>query len=66
MHRLTKAIITATEIMQMGYFYRYTCLYQSIDLCVLWGACYELFCVFGEFYASGMQEEEVPQSLVKI
>ena len=66
MHHLTTAIITSTEIMQTGYFYRYTCLDQSIGLCVLWDACYELFWVFGDFYASGTQEEEVPKSLVKI
>ena len=66
MHRLTKAIITSTEIMQTEYFYRYTCLDQSINLCVLSDECYELFCVFGDFCAAGTQEEEVPKSLVKI
>lgn len=52
--------------MQTGYFYRYTCLDQSINLCVLSDKCYELFCVFGDFCAAGTQEEEVPKSLVKI
>ena len=55
MHRSTTAIITATEITQKGYFYTYTCSDRSIDLCVLRDACYELFCVFGDFYASGTQ-----------
>ena len=43
-------IITATEITQTGCFYKYTCSDQSINLCILRDACYELFCVFGDFY----------------
>ena len=52
--------------MQTKYFYRYTCLDQSINLCVLSDKCYELFCVFGDFCAAGTQEGEVPKSPVKI
>ena len=26
---------------------------RSIDLCILWDAHHELFCIFGDFYASG-------------
>ena len=37
---------------------------QSIDLCILWDACHELFCIFGDFYVSGMQDAEVTKSLV--
>ena len=32
-------------------------------LYVLWDACHELFCVFGDFDASGMQHAEVTKSL---
>ena len=32
-------------------------------LCILRDTCYELFCVFGDFYASGMQDSEVTKSL---
>ena len=42
MHCLTTAI-TATEITRMGYFYKYTCSYQVIDLCILRDARHELF-----------------------
>ena len=45
-----------------GYFTK-TSSYQSIDLCVLWDACNLLFCIFGDFYASGMQDAEVTKSL---
>ena len=34
-----------------------------IILCILWDACHELFCVFGDFYASEMQDTEVKKSL---
>ena len=34
-----------------------------IDLCILRDACDELFCVFGDFYASGTQDTEVTKSL---
>ena len=39
--------------------------YGSIDLCVLRDACHELFCVFEDFYASGMQDTEVTKSLTQ-
>ena len=42
----------------MVYFYKYTCSDQGIDLCILLDACHELFCFFGDFYASGMQDAE--------
>ena len=50
MHRETAAMITATEITRTGYFYKYTSSDRSIDLCVLRNACYELFCVSGDFF----------------
>ena len=57
MYCKTIAIITATEIKQMGYFSKYTCLVQSIiDLCILWNACHELFCIFGDFFVSGTRD----------
>ena len=37
---------------------------RSIDLCVLQDACYELFCVFKDFYASETQDIEVTKSLL--
>ena len=49
------AIITAIEITWMGYFYKYTCSDRCINLCILQDAWHELFCFFGDFYASGMQ-----------
>ena len=58
MHCWTTAMITATEITWMGYFYKYTCSDRGIDLCVLQDACNELFCFFGDFYASGTQDAE--------
>ena len=36
---------------------------KLIVLCILWDACHELVCVFGDFYASGMQDTEVTKSL---
>ena len=30
---------------------------------IVWDACHELFCVFGDFYVSGMQDAEVTKSL---
>ena len=39
--------------------------YGSINLCVLQDACHELFCVFEDFYASGMQDTEVTKSLTQ-
>ena len=56
MHHSTTVIITATEITQMGSD-------QSIDLYVLQVGCHELFCVFGDFYASGKQDAEGIKSL---
>ena len=32
---------------------------RSIDLCVLQDAYHKLFCIFGDFYAPGVQETEV-------
>ena len=52
MHCETAAVITATEITRTEYLYKYTCSDRSIDLYVLRKACHELFCVFGDFYAS--------------
>ena len=63
MHPETAAVVTTTEITRTGYFYKYTCSNQSLNLCVLWDACYELFCVFGVFYASRTQDAEVTKSL---
>ena len=41
----------------------YKNIFRSIDLCVLRDASVELFCVFGDFYASGTQDAEVRKSL---
>ena len=38
-------------------------MFSSIDLCILRDACHELFCVFGDFYASGRQDAEITKSL---
>ena len=63
MHRQTTDIITAQKLRERaGYFYKYTCV-RSIDLSVLGEACREIFCAFGDFYASGMQDAKVPKSL---
>ena len=32
---------------------------QLINICILRDACRELLCVFGDFYASGTQDEEL-------
>ena len=37
---------------------------QSINLCVLRGTYHELFCIFRDFYVSGMQDAEVTKSLI--
>ena len=37
--------------------------YRSTDLCVPRDACYDLFCVFRDFYASLMQDAQVTKSL---
>ena len=39
---------------------------RSIDLCVLRDACHELFCIVGDFYASGPQVAEVTKSLLTV
>ena len=39
---------------------------RPIDLCVLRDACHELFCVLGDFYASGTQGAEVTKTLKTI
>ena len=54
--------MTATEITRTGYLYKYTCSDRLINLCILRDACHELFCIFGDFYASGMQDAEVTKS----
>ena len=65
MHCKTIAIITATEIKQMGYFSKYTCLVQSIDLCILRDACHELFASLRIFLCQGRgtRDAEVTKSL---
>ena len=54
-----------SEALSNGIFLQYTqsCSDCSIDLCILWDACHESFCVFGDFYASGMQDVEETKSL---
>ena len=43
---MTKALLNnSTEITPMGYFYKYTCSDRSINLCIQWDACHELFSV---------------------
>ena len=37
----------------MGYISKYTCLVQSIDLCILRDACHELFASLGIFLCQG-------------
>ena len=59
MHRST----TATEITRTGYSIIKTSSARSIDLCILKDACNELFCMFGDFYASGLQDSRVRKSL---
>ena len=41
----------------------YKNVFRSIDLCVLQDSCNELLWVFGDFYASGVQDAEVTKSL---
>ena len=55
---------TATEITRTGYSTKKESSSRSIVLCVLRDACHELFCVFGDFYASGTQDAEVTKSLL--
>ena len=54
----------ATEITQIGYSTK-TSSDRSINLYVLWDADQKLFCIFGDFYASGMQDAKVTKSLRK-
>ena len=63
MHCKTIAIITATEIKQMGYFSKYTCLVQSIMISAFYGMLPEKLCIFGDFFVSEMQNAEVTKSL---
>ena len=37
----------------------YKNIFKSLDLCVLTDTSSELFCIFGDFYAWGMQDSEV-------
>ena len=37
----------------MGYFYKYKCSDQLINLCILQDAIHELFSVFGDFMHQG-------------
>ena len=52
-------MITATEITWMGYFYKYTCSDQCIDLCILQDACHELlnFAPLGIFMHQGCRTQ---------
>ena len=60
MHPSTTAIITATEYTN-GIFLQIHMFRFFMDLCVHWIAIpwILLFCIFGDFYASGMQDAEV-------
>ena len=62
MHPSTTAIITATEY---GIFLQIHMLRFFMDLCVHWIAIpwILLFCIFGDFYASGMQYMQRLKSL---
>ena len=59
MHRET----TATEITRTEYSIIKTSSERSINLCILRDECNELFCIFGDFYASGLQDSRVTNSL---
>ena len=39
---------------------------MSINLCIQQDASIKLFCVVGDFYASGMQDAEVTKSLLRV
>ena len=56
-----------SEALTNGILLQYTqsCSDCSIDLCILWDACHELFYVFGDSYASGMQDVEETKSLIQ-
>ena len=56
-----------SEALTNGIFLQYTqsCSDCSIDLCILWDACHELFYVFGDSYASGMQDVEETKSPIQ-
>ena len=53
---------TATEIPRTGYYTKESSSNRSIVLCVLQDTFHELFCVFGDFYASGTQDAEETKS----
>lgn len=55
-------VVTATNITQTGYSTRKSSNRSTI-LCMLWDACHELFCIFGDLYASGMQDAGVTKSV---
>ena len=50
------------QIPQTGYCTKKSSSNRSIVLCVLQDAFHELFCVFGDFYASGTQDAEETKS----
>ena len=60
------AIITATEIKWVGYYYKSTCSDQLFNVCILQDAGHELFCVFGDFYASEIPDTEVTKSVIMV
>ena len=55
--------MTATEITRTGYSKKISSDQLLINLCILRDACHELFCVCGDFYASGTQDTEVTKPL---
>ena len=63
MYCYTTATITATEITRTEYSTK-TSSDRSIDLCGLRDARHELFCVYGDFYASRKQGAEVKITVV--
>ena len=59
--RLNK--FAATEITQTGYSAKNLQI-KLIILCILRDTCHDIFCVCGDFYASGTQDAEATKSLV--
>ena len=55
--------MTATEITRTGYSKKISSDQLLINLCILRDACHELFCICGDFYASGTQDTEVTKPL---
>ena len=47
---------TATEIPRTGYYTKKSSSNRLIILCILQDTIHELFCLFGDFYASGTQD----------